>query len=189
MAPRRRRRALLTRVSTAPDRLQKSGRTAARPLAVACACVISPDRSSARDWLARRPFPRPLPIGCFTHPHGEDHSPSSPLQPPPPQLGFHPGGRGAGAGEWDANDQWGSGERAERWAPRRPAGEGSANGRASHIPGPAAPPLAARVLRVAPSATPDCPWLLRGAQERGAGRPGAAIVSSPALPTRSPARF
>lgn len=190
---RRRRRALLTRSSTTPDRLLKSGRVVARPLAVPLASAF-PTRTSRCDWLARRLFSTSCPdwpVLSLAPPYREESS------PPPPRFGLPPsptpfpsrlagGGsrRGVGSGERELpmgapREGWEAGSAAGR-----STGASSTNGRAPHIPGSGAPAWPLGFRRVAPRASPG--WLV--AREgyplvrwenaaRRRGRPRAAIVA------------
>ncbi|XP_042763098.1 translation initiation factor IF-2-like [Panthera leo] len=137
----RRRRALLTRSSTTPDRLLKSGRVVAP----------SPTRTSRCDWLARSLFSTSCPdwpVLSLAPPYREDTSTPPPrLALPPPQPRFHLGGLGAGAGAGGTRTANGSAERGPGGGLcRRPAqaGKFSQWARAPH-PGLRSASLAASV--------------------------------------------
>jgi hypothetical protein len=175
-------------LSTAPDRLLKSGRIAARPLATIALASAGPDGTSERDWLARRLFFTSAHDWLLRAPHREDHSPSSCLQPfssvPRLQVSIRMGGERERAPAGREQPIGARKEGLEVGAATR-AGESSANERATHIPGSSAPSPAARVpagraqghARL-PVAREGCPLEWCGARgEAGAGAPGTAIVA------------
>lgn len=139
--------------------------------------------------------PRLVLIGCLALPNQEDRSPAFPLRPPTPQPGFHPGGWGVGRVECERPMGAPREGRGVGSAAGLPTGESSANGRAPHIPGPGAPPLATRV----PAGRAQCHALLPmllvrrplewwgGFGEAGVGDRGQPLWRATALPTWGPA--
>lgn len=129
---------------TAPDRLLKSGRTAARPLAGTATASRVPTAPRGLSGWRGASFPRLLLIGSCSHSSRENRSPSTLLQPPTPK----PPGR---------DSQWGSEERPGSGRLGGVVGEGAANGRAPHIPAQQRRPRPPASRRVAPRATPGYP--------------------------------
>lgn len=100
-----------------------------------------PEPRNVTGWRGAS-LPRLVLIGCLAAPNQQDHSPASPLRPPTPPTPLPSGREGGGTGTNGTRTANGS---AKRGSEGLPAGESSANGRALHIPGSGAPPLAACV--------------------------------------------
>lgn len=126
----------------------------AHPLAVALIRVTAPTRTAGCDWLARRLFSTSCPDWFPYAPNQQDHSPASPVRPPPaPHLVSIREGGGAGL------------ERMERGPPMETPREGR-----GVCPRGTVQPMGMRFTsqararlpwrlgfrRVAPRATPGC---------------------------------
>lgn len=189
----RRRRALLTRSSTAPDRLLKSGRAVAYPLAAALTRVSRPTQTAECDWLARRlsstSCPDWLPRGPLTN---RTAHPPLRFGLPPPQPRFHPGGRGAGRARMEREPPMEAQREGRRVCLR---GKAQPMGVRFTSRAPERPPWRLAFRRVAPRATPGFRPRGRGAHSNsgkdaartGGGDCGRPLWRAPALPTWGPA--